>query len=228
MFVKLASTLFCCLVLLANGCGSKTGDGQTIAPANAPETASASPASPSSSPANVNGTASPQTPTNSSASEAAGTGFLDACAMINKSEIAATQGAPVQSMVPSTQTNAGLAISQCYYTVSSADGSKNLSVHLEVIQPNLKIPNAVKDYWERTFGEKHKGEGGEEEKESKPPQPVSGVGEEAFWIGNARVGALYALHKGKMVRVSVGGADDAKTKIEKSKKLAADVLKRLS
>jgi hypothetical protein len=148
--------------------------------------------------------------------------------MIDKSEIASLQGAQVQSTVPGTQTTNGLAISQCYFTVNSADGSKNLSVHLEVIQPDPKTPNAVKDYWERTFGEEHKGGRGEEEKESKPPQPVSGVGEEAFWIGNARVGALYALQKGKMVRVSVGGADDVKTKIEKSKKLVTDVLKRLS
>jgi hypothetical protein len=147
--------------------------------------------------------------------------------MIDKSEIAAVQGAEVKSTVPSTQMSGALAISQCYYTVSSADGSKNLSVHLEVIQADPKSPNAVKDYWERTFGEKDKGKGGEEEKESKPPLAVSGVGEEAFWIGNARVGALYALKKGRMVRVSVGGADDSKTKLEKSKKLVASVLKRL-
>src|SRR5207249_3363946 len=102
-------------------------------------------------------------------------------------------------------------------------------VHLEVIQADSsKTPNAVKDYWERTFGEKHKGEEGEEEKGSRPPLPVSGVGEEAFWIGNARAGAFYALKKGRMVRVSIGGADDQKTKIEKSKRLAANALKHLS
>lgn len=227
MFIKFASTIFC-LVLIVNACGSKSGEGQTAAPANAPQTAAASPSSAASSPANANGAAAPQLPANSSANPTVGAGFLDACAMIDKSEIAAVQGAPVQSVVPNTQISGALAISQCYYTVNSADGSKNLSVHLEVIQADPKNPSAVKDYWERSFGEKAKGEKGEEEKESQPPQAVSGVGEEAFWIGNARMGALYALQKTRMVRVSIGGGDDSKTKIEKSKKLVGDVLRRLS
>src|SRR2546423_1305669 len=80
-------------------------------------------------------------------------------------------------------------------------------------------------------GEK-KGEGGrareEEEGEANPPQPVPGIGEEAFWLGSPKAGALYVLKGDNMVRVSVGGPDDMKTKIEKSKKLATLVLKRLS
>jgi hypothetical protein len=230
MFMKLGVSTLGCLVLLAFGCDSKTGDGQTAVQANVPQTASASQSSSPSSPANVNNTASPQPSANLSTRPAASTGFLDACAMIEKSEIASVQGAPVQSEVPSTQAGNALAISQCYYTVASADGSKNLSVHLEVIQadPKGSNPKAVKDYWERAFGEKRKGEEGEEKEASKPPQPVSGVGEEAFWIGNAKVGALYALKKDKMVRLSIGGAYDPKTRLEKSKMLIENVLKRLA
>ena len=223
MFVKLGITLLCCLVLLTNGCDSKSAE--TVTQANAPQTASAS----ASNPASVNSAPSPAPTANSEASPKAGTGFVDACALIEKSEIASVQGAQVQSVTPSTLMNGALAISQCYYTVTSADGSKNLSVHLEVIKADPKSPNAVKEYWERAFGDKEgKGEKDEAEKESGPPQPVSGIGEEAFWIGNAKVGALYALKKGKLVRVSVGGPDDPKTKLEKSKKLIANVLKRLA
>jgi len=47
-------------------------------------------------------------------------------------------------------------------------------------------------------------------------------------MGSEKAGAVYVLTKNRMVRVSVGGPDDAKTKIEKSKTLAAKVLKRLS
>jgi len=222
MFVKISVSLIFSLVLLANGCNSKSSDSQSLTPANSPQTASASP----SSAANVNSVSKPE-----STASPSGAGFIDACALIEKAEIQAVQGAPVQSTVPSTQSSGALAISQCYYTVSSGDGSKNLSVHLEVIQADPKSPNAVKEYWERSFGEKgktEKGEREEEEKESKPPQRVSGVGEEAFWIGNSRVGALYALKKGKLVRVSIGGADDPKTRLEKTKKLVVSVLKRLS
>ncbi|HEV2829947.1 MAG TPA: hypothetical protein VGW76_20265 [Pyrinomonadaceae bacterium] len=164
----------------------------------------------------------------SAASPSAGTGFVDACALIKKSEIASVQGAEAQSAAPSTQMNGALAISQCYYTVTSADGSQNLSVHLEVMQADPKSPNAVKEYWENAFEDKEdKGEKGEEEKE-RPPLAVRGIGEEAFWTGNAKAGALYALKRGKLVRLSIGGPGDPKTKLEKSKKLVANVLKRLS
>jgi hypothetical protein len=221
MSFKLGMTLFCCLVLLATGCDAKSGD--TVTQANAPQTASAS----ASTPAVVTGAASPTPPSN--VSPPGGAGFVDACALIERSEIASVQGAQVQSTTPSTQANGALAISQCYYTVTSVDGSKNLSVHLQVIKADPKNPNAVKEYWERAFGDKEdKGEKEKEEKESGPPQPVRDVGEEAFWIGNARIGALYALKKGKLVRVSVGGPDDPKTRLEKSKKLVANVLRRLS
>ena len=220
MSIKLGIALLSILVLLAGGCDSKSEE--IVSQSNAAPTASAS------NPANVNVAASPTPAANSGASPL-GTGFVDACALIEKSEIASVQGAEVQSTVPSTQMNGSLAISQCYYTVTSAAGSQNLSVHLEVIQADPKSPNAVTEYWEKAFGEKEdKGEKAEEEKESGPPLPVRGIGEEAFWIGNARVGALYALKKGKLVRVSVGGADAQKVKIEKSKKLVANVLKRLS
>jgi hypothetical protein len=220
MFIKLSFILLCHLAF--SGCDSQSGT--TVTQSNAPQSTASE-----LNPANVNSTASSSPMPTSAASPVAGGGFVDACALIKKSEIAAVQGGEVQSTVPSTQMNGALAISQCYYTVNSADQSQNLSVHLEVIQPDPKSPNAVKEYWESAFEDKkEKGEKGEEEKEGGPPLAVRGIGEEAFWTGNARVGALYALKKGKLVRVSVGGSDDAKTKIEKSKKLVATVLKRLS
>lgn len=226
MFIKLAITCFCSLALLAGACGSQSRSNQAATQANAPETTSATSSIPPASPANVNGAPGVQPAANSPASVAKGTGFLDACAMLEKAEIKSVQGADVQSTIPSTQTNGGLAISQCYFTVIS--GAQNLSVHLEVIQPDAKTPNAVKDYWEKSFGEKEKGAGEKEDEESKAPLAVSGVGDEAFWLGSSRAGAVYALQHGRMVRVSVGGGDDQKIKIEKSKKLIANVMKRLS
>lgn len=222
MLIKPGVTLFCSLVLLAGGCDSKSGE--TVTQSNGPQIASAS------NPANVNVAASPSPSANSEASPPAGAGFVNACTLIEKSEIAFVQGAEVQSVTPNSQMNGALAISQCYYAVNSADGSKNLSVHLEVIQPDPKSPNAVKEYWQRAFGDKEgKGEKDEEEeKESGPPRPVRGIGEEAFWIGNAKVGALYALKKGKLVRISIGGAVDVENRLQKSRTLMEKALKRIS
>ena len=212
--------LVACLSLWFCACDSKSASPPVSTPAGGTQVLPA--ASPSAT--NVNVAANPQPGT----SPASGPGFVDACALLDKAEVGSVQGAPVQSTVPNNQTSGALAISQCYYTVTSVDGSKNLSVHLEVIKadPKSSSPNAVKDYWERSFGEE-KPKGEDEEKESAKPLPVSGVGEEAFWTGNNKAGAVYVLKKGTMFRISLGGPDDVKNKIEKSKKLVASVLKRV-
>jgi hypothetical protein len=216
--------LLCCLVLLANGCNSKPPAAQDSTETSARQMASASPSNSAEAKSDVRSRAATV--------PASGKGFIDACALIEKSEISSVQGFQVQSTVPSTHTTGDLVISQCYYTVTSADGSKNLSVHVEVMQadPKSSKPYAVKNYWEETFGEGGKSRGGEREEEerSTPPQRIAGVGEEAFWIGNKMGGAVYALKRDKLVRVSVGGPDDQKTKIEKSKRFVTDVFKRLS
>jgi len=160
--------------------------------------------------------------------ESGANAVADVCALIEKSEIASVQGEPVRSVAPSSHTSDGLIFSQCYYTVMSADGSKNLSVHLQVIRSAAKSPgrNVVRDFWEKLKREKDKSEE-EEREEAEKPLPVSGLGDEAFWMGNNLMGAIYALKKDKIVRVSVGGPGDAKTRIEKSKTLAQKSLQRL-
>ena len=56
---------------------------------------------------------------------------------------------------------------------------------------------------------------------------IDGLGDEAFWTGTRVGGALYVLKGNCYIRISVGGAGSPEQKIEKSKTLAADVLKRL-
>ena len=67
------------------------------------------------------------------------------------------------------------------------------------------------------------------EEEHAPPKKISGVGDEAFWFGSRVGGALYVLkgEKDLFIRISVGGADNEETKINKSKALAQKALKRL-
>ncbi len=166
------------------------------------------------------------------ASLAANTSPLDTCGFIQNSEIESVQGLPVQQTQPTSQKYGDLDISQCYYTAISADGSKNLSVFLQVIQLNPKSArrNALREFWEEKFARESKEKSREEKDEGEainPPLHVSGIGAEAFWLGNNRGGALFVLKKNKLVRVSVGDAD-AKVQIEKSKTLARKALARLS
>lgn len=196
--MKIALLLLCYFALLGHGCGRKPGESQTA------------------------GQSSTTSPASIPATNAAG---LDACSLIQKSEIAAVQGAQVQSMVPNAERNGDLVVSQCYFTVTSADGSKNLSVHLQVTQADPKGSNlkAAKDHWERSF---RKSEGAENKKKTDR-EPIAGIGEEAFWVGDNKMGVLYVLKKDKLIRVSIGGPG-SENRLEKSKILMAKALGRLS
>jgi hypothetical protein len=152
-------------------------------------------------------------------------GIRSACGFLEDSEVAAVQGAPVQSKTPNQQTTGGMVASQCYYTVTSADNKRNLSVHLQVMEADAKTPNAVTDYWEKSFDPKNR----KARKRGKQgPQDLSDVGEEAVWVDSGKTGVLYALHKRKLVRISVGGGADSKSRLEKSKQLMTKALRRVS
>jgi hypothetical protein len=58
-------------------------------------------------------------------------------------------------------------------------------------------------------------------------RPINGVGDEAFWSGTRIAGALYVLRGNTFIRVSVGGINDEKERIEKSRLLAVAALARL-
>lgn len=214
--MKIALLLVCYLALLGNGCGRKPGESQTAAQSSTTQAQTGSP--------NAASVTSPES------KPATNTVGLDACALIKKSEIAAVQGAQVHSMVPNAESNGGLVVSQCYFMVNSADGSKNLSVHLQVTQadPKGSNPKAVKDYWEKSFRTATVKSGAAANKKGTEGESVAGIGEEAFWVGDNMMGVLYTLKKDKLIRLSVGGPHAPKTRLDKSKKLVAKALGRLS
>ena len=150
----------------------------------------------------------------------------DACGLLTRSEIKAVQGARITDAKRSSR-EGSLSTSQCFYTAEPFAKS----VSLELTQPGGGLGEGPRDQWQRIFHraaaeEAEKGEGEKGEKASKP-LPVSGVGEEAFWIQTGPIGALYVLKNNAYIRLSVGGGDAAKVKIEKSSALARKALKRL-
>ena len=230
MSATLSIYLLGLLVLLGNACESKSSARQERAQSSSSRRAAAA----TTNPAQLKS----EFKSEPAARPTSGPASLDACALIEKSEIASVQGVPVQQMQPTSQKHGDLVFSQCYYTAISADGSKNLSVYVQVIQRNSTSArrDAVKEFWEERFGRESKErESKEKRKEEKdeeeainPPLRVSGVGDEAFWLGSSRGGALFVLKKGKVLRVTVGGPNDANAQIEKSKTLAKKILTRLN
>jgi hypothetical protein len=154
------------------------------------------------------------------------------------------QGIEVQEVRPTSQRYGDLDVSQCYYTAVTADGARNLSVYVQLIRPGVGSAgrDALKKFWEERFGrearEGRRGEreerrereerGGEDEGERiNPPLRVSGVGDEAFWLGSSRGGALYVLRKDGVVRVTAAGSGDARDDVRRTKALAKKALARL-
>ena len=174
-------------------------------------------------------------PTNQTSSQAT----FDVCGLLTKEEIEATQGSPVKDTKGSEHSDAGLRVSQCFYTTDPF----NKSVVLTVTQsdPASATKRSPKDFWKETFGrfegEAKSGEGDKEKKESlreqekkeksTPPKKIEGIGDEAYWNANRVGGALYVLRNDAIVRVSVGGPDNEEGKLKKSKELAQKALQRL-
>jgi hypothetical protein len=170
---------------------------------------------------------------------------FDVCGLIKNEEIEAIQGSPIKETKSSGRSNAGIHTAQCFYT--AAEFSRSVSLAVTMRDPDTSSDRSIKDFWHETFGrseqaEKEREQAGDKEKKESlreqrrekgeeeggsPPQKISGVGEDAYWSGNRVGGALYVLTKDAFVRISVGGADNAETKINKSKQLAEKAVSRL-
>ena len=145
-----------------------------------------------------------------------------ACTLLTKEEVQAVQGEAFKDMKPSGKAAAGLIISQCYFETPLPVNSVVLTVTRKADSGG--DPNAS---WREIFHREEPARKKEEGEEEKKALKVDGLGDEAFWTGTRVGGALYVLKGSCYIRISVGGAGDQQQKIEKSKTLAADVLKRL-
>lgn len=160
----------------------------------------------------------------------------DACALLTSEEIKAVQGEPIKETKLTARSDGGFSISQCFFTLPTFTNSISLAITQQADGQGARDP---KEFWKETFHrdaaemkrerererEREKGEA-EEEKETEP-EKVSGVGDEAFWMGSRVGGALYVLKANSYVRISIGGAADQESKIKRSKALAQKIVSRL-
>ena len=156
---------------------------------------------------------------------------FDACSLITRAEIEAVQGEPVTGTRGSAPQRPLLAVSQCFYTLATF--SRSVSLEVARRDPRFPAEDGPRAQWNSLFhpaGSKEDESPGtppEREKESSSPLPVKGVGEEAFWMGNAITGGLYVLNNDAYVRISLGGPAEITVKIEKAKTLARKAITRL-
>ncbi len=185
-------------------------------------------------------------PSNETASQKSNSNSPAACSLITSAEIAAVQGEPYKDTQGNEHVSGGLSVSHCVYVLPTY--SKSVSLDVTRNDSSASSQDGVKKFWESRFHqasrteedrekeeaaeERDKDKAGRREREEEEeggvkPQPISRLGEEAFWVGSSRKGALYILKNNAVVIVSIGGAETESEKIKKTTDLAQQVLKRL-
>jgi hypothetical protein len=165
---------------------------------------------------------------------------VEVCSLLTSAEIEAVLGEAAKQTKSSTQPGRGLLMSQCFFGM--AGSAKSVSLALATANPADKSKLTPRVFWRKQF---HPGDQQEEKKEKSrtgktgdrseaereeklhEARPIAGLGEEAYWVGNPILGALYVLQGDKFLRISVGGIRQEPERIEKSKALAQAALKRL-
>src|SRR5205085_5619393 len=151
---------------------------------------------------------------------------IEADKLLTSSEIESVTGEPAKQAVTSARTEAGFAVSQCYFQTATAAKSVVVTVTNRGPGPDAKEP---RQFW----AEKFHGEGNEEkdteepQRRQAPPERVEGVGDEAYWVESGSTGALYVIQANSFIRVAIGGLDDKAIRIDKAHRLAQLILKRL-
>ena len=146
---------------------------------------------------------------------------IDACSLLTSKELETIQGAPLQATKPSSNTQGGLTISQCYYQLPTATDS----VVITITQRAADKGRDPKEAWAQIFH--HEKRGNNDEEKETPLEPITNLGDEAFWLQKRFGGKLYILKGNTYVTIGLGSTGDEPNKIEKAKALAEVALKKL-
>lgn len=142
----------------------------------------------------------------------------DPCTLLTDDEIQRVQEQPVVKRVGTVRQSPSFRVLQCFY--QTADFANSVSLALSIAEGG---PGAVR-YWNERFHGESVNESGPE----GPPLPVAGLGEEAYWVGDAKTGAVYALTGDRFLRISIGGVADEATRKARSLALADAAVPRVS
>jgi hypothetical protein len=137
---------------------------------------------------------------------------LDPCVLLDAAEIRAVQGTTVKETKRSSESSKGRHFAQCFFVTD--DFARSVSLTL--------ISGDGRRYWAETFQRPQTSS-----RKKDPPRTVAGFGDEAFWTGDGRAGALYLLSGDRVLRISVGGVDNEEERIRRSRTLALAALGRL-
>ena len=145
---------------------------------------------------------------------------IEPCTLLTSEEIQAVQGEALSTTKPTTHNVQGLAMYDCFFTLPTFTNSISLSVTQSGAGPDARD---ARQSWRETLA----AASSKASEKVDPPKRIEGLGDEAFWTGNERIGALYVLQGSRYLRISVGGPAHQNEKVEKSRVLAEAALKKL-
>ncbi|HZG53019.1 MAG TPA: hypothetical protein VEZ40_12865 [Pyrinomonadaceae bacterium] len=213
------------VVVASSGCNQSSGSAEQQQP-GAKQTASPPNA------ANANAAAAAPSPAGAAnnADAAPGANAFDVCALLTSDDIKAVQGEAVRESKPARRSGTDFAVNSCFYTTQTF----TKSVSLEVTQKGASS-QSVREFWKANFAaalDKREQKNERRKKQGKPQagepaKPVSGIGDEAYWISTNANSTLYAFKKDTLLRISIGGTDKEEERMKKIKTLAERALARL-
>ena len=165
-------------------------------------------------------------------------GNVSVCALLTSREIEAVQGESVKGTSSTLQVIGGMNFSQCVFHTQTA--AKSISLEVATVNHSASSATTPREFWRKQFyafkkkkknlpagAKPAKGLMTDPQKDERKPRRISGVGEEAYWVGNPVTPILYVLQGDVFLRLSVGGIRDESARLEKSKALARAAVRKL-
>lgn len=153
----------------------------------------------------------------------ASTPGLDVCALLPEGRVKAVFGEEVTDTRKISEFENGLEISQCYFVLATPGNYINLRVVRKGEGDRARNPREV---WQESFDATNLEKAAQSRRR---PQPIKDLGDAAFWMGDAKTGALYILKGNSYVRIALGqsGGEAISSRIKKASELGREILKGL-
>ena len=143
------------------------------------------------------------------------------CRLIADTEIQAVQQTALKELKSSDQQVKSLRYQQCVYAATDFAHS----VSLTLISGE---GDGTRTFWRQTFRpERSEAALAKVTRKKDLPRQIPNLGDDAFWTGDTRAGALYVLTGDQVLRISVGGVSEESERLNRSRTLAESALRRL-
>jgi hypothetical protein len=156
-----------------------------------------------------------------------------ACETLSKESVSSVQGEEVVDATEARSTTGDLTVTQCFYKLRTFSRSVNLEI-------TSGPASSMDAYWNKRFRdrvpseeeeeererERESGKNSEDDKGPTGPQAVSGIGDEAFWVASQINGSLFVRRGSAVYRISIGGPEEATSRLDRATALANSFLNK--